>query len=167
MRLRAFTFALTVSALALATVAGLPAPARAVDLASCSESSTVSAGVPDLLSSSAIGNPLVVNVPLIGTPDLFTGPSCSTSIASPTPVRARLTVNSVAGLVSGQMTISVSSPNASYSQTLRCGPAYGSCETSSMLYPSGPNIFVQTRCSVSGVVGALTSVYCSLEPTTF
>jgi hypothetical protein len=161
MRLRAFTFGLTVSALALATVAGLPAPARAAEPVSCTETATVSAGVPDLLSSTLIGNPLAVNVPIFGTPDLFTGPSCRTTIASSTPVRAKIGVSSAAGLVSGQMVISVNSQYGAYTETLRCGPAYGSCEASTMIYVPAS---ISARCSVSGVVGALTGVYCSLEP---
>ena len=164
MRLRVFTFGLVASAVALATVAVLPAPAWAAEPVSCTETSTASAGVPDLLSSTLLGNPLAVNVPLFGTPDLFTGPSCRTTIQSPTPVRARIGVSSTAGLVSGQMTISVSSQYGSYSETLRCGPAYGSCEASALLFAPGL-VFVNARCSVSGVVGVLTSVHCSLEPT--
>lgn len=51
MPLRAFTFGLAASAIILSTVAGLPTPAQAAVPASCSETATVSAGIPDLLSS--------------------------------------------------------------------------------------------------------------------
>ena len=153
-----------VAALGLSTA--LVSPAGAAPIGQCAESATVSAGVPDLFATSMISNPLVVNVPLLGTPDLFTGPSCNFQVhSSGGPLEARLLVNSAAGLVSGQMTIFTSSPFGSQQQTLTCGPASGACEASSLVFAPGTSS-ISARCSVSGVVGALTGVSCSLSTTT-
>ena len=151
------------AALALSTA--LIAPAHAATLAQCTETGTASAGIPDLLSNSVVGNPLVVNVPLFGTPDLFTGPSCNFQVQGSGPMEARLSVSAAAGLVSGQMTIHTSDQFGGRQQTLTCGPALSACQGSSLVFAPGTT-FLFARCSVSGVIGAFTGVACSINSTT-
>ena len=164
MRVRTLTFGVAVSTLAVAVLAALPSPAQAATSGACQESATVSAGVPDLFAGSAISNPLALNLPLLGTPDLFTGPSCSMSVDSSYAMEARLSVHSTAGLVSGQMVVTTYSAAGFQQQTITCGPASGSCEASRAIQGTGPGGYpVRVRCSASGVVGAFTSVGCSMK----
>ena len=164
MRVRTLTFGVAVSTLALAVLTAVPSPAQAATSGDCYESATVSAGVPDLFAGTPLPNPLALNAPLVGTPDLFTGPSCTMSVDSSNAMEARLSVHATAGLVSGQMVITTASALGYHQQTITCGPASGSCEATRQLQGTGPNGYpVRVRCSVSGVVGALTSVGCSIR----
>ena len=159
MRTRSFMLGLA-TAVAAVSLGVLALPASAATTDSCYSSATVSAGVPDLFTGTLFGNPVTLNVPLIGTPDLFTGPSCSVQVDGAVGgYVAELSVGSVAGLVAGQMVVS---NGLGQSSKVVCGPAYGSCQTSTLVY--GSSGFADARCSVSGVVGALTSVTCSLRP---
>lgn len=161
-----FISVVTASLAALAVAVALPTPAQAAE-ASCFDSATVSAGVPDLLTGSIIGNPVTLNPPLIGAPELFTGPSCEVAGSSAGPLEAKLTVTSTAGLVAGQMVITTSSMAGSFQSKLTCGPSYLSCQASVPVFGAGGTASASARCSVSGVVAALTTVSCSLKPTTF
>ena len=164
MRVRTLTLGVAVSTLAIAVLTALPSPAQAATSGACQEYATVSAGVPDLFAGSAVSNPLALNLPLLGTPDLFTGPSCTMSVDGSHAMEARLAVYSTAGLVSGQMVITTYAGAGYQQQTVTCGPASGSCEASRAIQGTGPTGYpVRVRCSVSGVLGAMTSVACGVK----
>ena len=164
MRVRTVSFGVAVSTLAIAVLTAVPSPAQAATSGACQEYATVTAGVPDLFAGSAVSNPLALSLPLLGTPDLFTGPSCTMSLDGSQAIEAKLGVHSTAGLVSGQMTITTYSSAGFQQQTVTCGPASGSCEASRQLSGGGPTPYpVRVRCSVSGVVGAMTSVACRVR----
>jgi len=165
MRRRFLPLGLGATVLGLTLAGALPTPARAATSATCFERATVSVGVPDLFSSLPIANPVTLNVPIIGTPDLFTGPSCSMQVEGSPSMTARIIVGSTAGLVAGKMTVSVSSAGGFFEQTINCGPALTTCEASGGIFASSSPVFVSVRCSVSGVLGASTTVGCSVQPT--
>lgn len=138
-------------------VFGSPAGASPYD--TCMEGATVSAGVPDPIGLLPGG---LLPAPATPLSALTTGPSCTVRVdPPPASVEATLLVTSLTGVLSGQIVIDSYQWNGvPVEQTFTCGPALTGCERTVYVNSAGP---VTARCSVQGVVGAETTVECSLR----